>query len=39
MAYEIYYAYVCTTTTWQRACFFAWFLFDVSFVAVALKRA
>lgn len=39
MAYEIYYAYVCTTTAWQRACFFAWFMFDVSFVAVALKRA
>ena len=27
MAYEIYYAYVCTTTTFQRACFFVWFLF------------
>jgi len=39
MAYELYYAYVCTTTTWQRVCFFVWFMFDVSFVAVALKRA
>lgn len=39
MAYELYYAYVCTTTTFQRACFFVWFLFDVSFVAVALRTA
>ncbi|RAR06157.1 Amino acid transporter [Stemphylium lycopersici] len=39
MAYEIYYAYVCTTTTFQRACFFVWFLFDITFVTVALKYA
>jgi hypothetical protein len=39
MAYEIYYAYVCTTTTVQRLCFFVWFLLDVSFATVALKRA
>jgi hypothetical protein len=39
MAYEIYYAYVCTTTTFQRACFFVWFLFDITFVTVALKHA
>ena len=39
MAYEIYYAYICTTTTFQRACFFVWFLFDIAFVTVALKYA
>jgi hypothetical protein len=39
MAYEIYYAYVCTTTTFQRACFFIWFLFDIVFVKGALKYA
>jgi hypothetical protein len=39
MAYEIYYAYVCTTTTLQRAYFFVWFLFDITFVTVALKYA
>lgn len=39
MAYEIYYAYVCTTTTFQRACFFVWFLFDITFVTVALRYA
>lgn len=39
MAYEIYYAWVCTTTTFQRACFFVWFLFDITFVTVALKYA
>lgn len=39
MAYEIYYAYVCTTTTFQRVCFFVWFLFDITFVTVALKYA
>jgi hypothetical protein len=39
MAYEIYYAYVCTTTNFQRACFFVWFLFDITFVTVALKYA
>ncbi|KAL5113851.1 hypothetical protein ACEQ8H_008271 [Pleosporales sp. CAS-2024a] len=39
MAYEMYYAYVCTTTTVQRACFFVWFLFDMTFVTVALRYA
>ncbi|KAH7072336.1 hypothetical protein FB567DRAFT_200231 [Paraphoma chrysanthemicola] len=39
MAYEIYYAYVCTTTTFQRTCFFVWFLFDITFVVTALKYA
>lgn len=39
MAYELYYAYVCTTTTFQRACFFVWFLFDITFVTVAIKYA
>ena len=39
MAYEIYYAYICTSTTFQRACFFVWFLFDITFVTVALKYA
>ncbi|CBX90948.1 hypothetical protein LEMA_P059820.1 [Plenodomus lingam JN3] len=39
MAYEIYYAYVCTTTAFQRACFFVWFLFDITFAAVALRYA
>jgi hypothetical protein len=39
MAYEIYYALVCTSTTFQRACFSVWFLFDITFVTVALKYA
>lgn len=39
MAYEIYYAYVCTSTAFQRACFFVWFLFDITFVTVALRYA
>ncbi|KAF2824227.1 hypothetical protein CC86DRAFT_326757 [Ophiobolus disseminans] len=39
MAYEMYYAYVCTTTTLQRACFFVWFLFDITFVGTALRFA
>ena len=39
MAYEIYYAYVCTTRRSQRACFFVWFIFDITFVTVALKYA
>jgi len=39
MAYEIYYAYICTSTTFQRICFFVWFLFDITFVTVALKSA
>lgn len=39
MAYEIFYAYVTTSTTFERAAFFMWFLLDVTFVAVAIKSA
>jgi hypothetical protein len=39
MAYEVYYAHICTTTSFQCACFFVWFLFDITFVIVALNYA
>jgi hypothetical protein len=39
MAYELYYANVCTTTSFQRACFVVWFLFDITFVSVAIRYA
>lgn len=39
MSYEIYYAIVTTSTTFERLCFFAWFLCDVAFAGVALRRA
>jgi hypothetical protein len=39
MAYEIYYAFICTTIRFERAVFSLWFCFDVSFVMMALMRA
>jgi hypothetical protein len=39
MAYEVFYAVVTTTTMFERVCFFAWFVFDVAFVGVAVRFA
>lgn len=39
MAYEIYYSFVCTSTTFEFICFLFWFLFDVSFATVAVMNA
>lgn len=39
MAYEIYYAFVTTSTTFERVCFMAWFGLDASFAAVAVLSA
>lgn len=39
MAYEIYYAIVIPSTTFERLCFFVWFLFDISFATVAITSA
>ncbi|PLB40354.1 uncharacterized protein BDW47DRAFT_123848 [Aspergillus candidus] len=39
MAYELYYAVVTTTTTFERLAFLAWFMLDISFVATALRGA
>ena len=39
MAYEIYYAFVTTSTAFERVCFMAWFALDVSFAAVAVLSA
>ncbi|GAB7362693.1 hypothetical protein MBLNU230_g3001t1 [Neophaeotheca triangularis] len=39
MAYESFYATVIPSTSFERACFFVWFLFDVAFTAVAIKTA
>ena len=39
MAYEIFYAYATTSTTFERAAFFVWFLLDVTFAAVAIQSA
>ncbi|KAF2181302.1 hypothetical protein K469DRAFT_589944 [Zopfia rhizophila CBS 207.26] len=36
MAYEIYYAFVTTSTRFERFSFLTWFLLDVSFAAVAV---
>ncbi|RAK85276.1 hypothetical protein BO79DRAFT_201449 [Aspergillus costaricaensis CBS 115574] len=39
LAYELFYAVVTTTTTFELLAFLAWFLLDVGFVAVAILRA
>ncbi|GKZ35038.1 hypothetical protein AbraIFM66950_005478 [Aspergillus brasiliensis] len=39
LAYEIFYAVVTTTTTFELLAFLAWFLLDIGFVAVAIWRA
>jgi heme/copper-type cytochrome/quinol oxidase subunit 4 len=39
MAYELYYAFAATTTSFEFWCFILWFVFDVAFVAVALIAA
>ncbi|OOF95310.1 hypothetical protein ASPCADRAFT_169814 [Aspergillus carbonarius ITEM 5010] len=39
LAYELYYAVVITTTTFELLAFLAWFLLDLGFVAVAIWRA
>lgn len=39
MAYEIYYAFVTTSTTFERLCFLVWFALDVSFASVAVLAA
>ena len=36
MAYELFYAFKTTSTTFELVCFLVWFLFDVSFVAIAI---
>jgi hypothetical protein len=36
MSFELYYAVVMTSTAFELGCFLMWFLFDVSFVAVAI---
>ncbi len=39
MSYEIYYAFVTTSTTFELVCFLAWFMLDASFAAVAVVSA
>ena len=39
MAYELFYAFVCTTTSFELVCFLMWFLFDISFASVAITSA
>ncbi|KAF2743448.1 hypothetical protein M011DRAFT_221613 [Sporormia fimetaria CBS 119925] len=39
MAYEIYYAFTTTTTTFERLCFLIWFLLDAAFATVAIHSA
>jgi peptidoglycan/LPS O-acetylase OafA/YrhL len=39
MAYELYYAFATTTTPFEFWSFLVWFLFDVTFVTVALLSA
>lgn len=39
IAYELFYAFKTTTTTFEFACFLVWFLFDISFAAVAIFSA
>lgn len=39
MAYEIYYAFVTTSTRFELACFLVWFAMDVAFVTTALLAA
>ena len=39
MAYEVFYAFKTTSTTFELLCFLAWFMFDASFVAIAISSA
>ncbi|KAK5125291.1 hypothetical protein LTR08_005368 [Meristemomyces frigidus] len=39
MAYEVYYAFTTTSTTFERFCFLVWFIMDAGFVAVAIRSA
>lgn len=39
MAYELFYAFKTTSTTFELVCFLAWFLFDVSFASIAIYSA
>ena len=39
MAYELYYAFATTTTSFEFWCFILWFVCDVAFAAVALIAA
>lgn len=39
MAYEVYYAFATTSTTFERVSFLVWFLLDVSFATVAILTA
>ena len=39
MAYEIYYAWTCTSTRFELFAFFIWFLMDVTFATIAIKSA
>ncbi|PVH94540.1 hypothetical protein DM02DRAFT_539263 [Periconia macrospinosa] len=38
MAYELYYSLVMPRSRFERVCFLVWFMFDVSFVSVALWK-
>ena len=39
MAYELYYAFATTTTSFEFWCFILWFVCDVAFAAVAVIAA
>ncbi len=39
MAYELFYAFKTTSTTFELLCFCLWFLFDATFAAVAVTNA
>ncbi|KAI9375660.1 hypothetical protein BJX61DRAFT_493719 [Aspergillus egyptiacus] len=38
LAYELYYAFATTSTTFERLCFLVWFELDLAFAAVAVRR-
>ncbi|KAF2264022.1 hypothetical protein CC78DRAFT_533474 [Lojkania enalia] len=39
MAYEIYYAFACTSTTFEVFSFLVWYFMDLAFATVAIKYA
>ncbi|KAH9819405.1 hypothetical protein Tdes44962_MAKER05243 [Teratosphaeria destructans] len=39
MAYELYYAFTVTSTTFELACFLIWFVMDLTFAAIAIFAA
>lgn len=39
MAYEFYYAFATTSTTFERNCFLMWYLLDIIFVYIASRAA